>query len=99
MKQILNFEEIENNIFKIRIEATKRRTLYIKRDIEGGKFEISCSEFRCPLYRNCSELPSPLYPKYKTFGEFCNMLYVEYPGLREILKAEVNDTVPIKKNR
>ncbi len=99
MKQILNLEEIEDNIFKIRIEATKRRTLYLKRDIKGGRLGLACSEYRCPLYRSCSKLPSPLYPKYKTFGEFCNSLYEEYPGLEKMLGAGLNDIVPIKKNR
>lgn len=100
MKRILEIKEIEPGIIEIKLEATKRRKLRFKVDKSEN---FSCSE-SCPLYQKCSKLPSPLYPKYPKFGNFCSQLYNEYPGLAFRLVTEfgvlnINQLIPIEKKR
>jgi hypothetical protein len=95
VKRILGVEEYIPGIVKIRLEATKRRTLWVK--ILKEIPESSCESSVCPLYRDCSKLKSPL-SQYPTFAEFCNRLFSDYPELKEKLGVyDINQVVPIKR--
>jgi hypothetical protein len=100
VKKVLEVKEIEENLIMIKLEATKRRKVWLKR-IKGSG--ISCCDQTCPLYYECPKMKSPL-TKYPNFGEFCNNLFNEYPDLSFRLATEygitnINQVVPIKKRR
>ena len=96
MKRILMIKKIEHNIVKVKIEATKRKWIWLKIDRKNTKH--TCTPEKCSLYRFCADpnMKSPLW-KYKTFGEFCNNLFIEYPELKEMLTVKsILGVVPIK---
>lgn len=85
MKKVLKIVEVEPGILKVRLEATKRRTIWIK--VLDKKVSSPCSGY-CPLRRlegGCFKRSPPLH-KYKTFANFCDSLFVEYPDLKDKLK-------------
>jgi hypothetical protein len=97
MKRILEVKEYIPGIVKIRLEATKRRTLWMKILKEIPTNYLPCDPSICPLYYDCSKMKSPLV-RYHTFAEFCNRLFSEYPELKEELGiTSINQITPIKK--
>ena len=77
VKKVLGLKLVEPGIIEVKLEATKRRKIWLARNNTSG---FSCSDSACPLYRNCASLPSPLL-KYPNLSEFCNHLYTDYPTL------------------
>ena len=101
MKKVLGVKLTEDRLIEVRIEATKRKKIWLK--MIKANVEASCDSSICPLYYICSTLKSPLV-KFPTFGEFCNKLFKEYPDLAFRLATEygitnINQVVPIKKRR
>lgn len=99
--RVIEIKKVGENIIEVRLEATKRRRIWLK--MIKANVEASCDSSICPLYYICSTLKSPL-KKYPNFGEFCNKLFSEYPDLAFRLATEygvtnINQVVPIKKNR
>ena len=96
-KKILEVEEYVPGILVVKLEATKRRRIWLRK----LKTIIStCDPQYCPLYYTCTSIPSPL-KKYKNFGEFCNNLFNDYPGLAFQLATKfgitsINQVMPIK---
>jgi len=85
VKKILEIKEIDSGILKVRLEATKRRTIWIK--VLDKKVSNPCSGY-CPLRGfdgECFKRRSPLH-KYVIFADFCNRLFVEYPDLKDKLE-------------
>ena len=98
-KKVLEIKKVEENIIKVKLEATKRRKIWLK--MIKANVEASCDSSICPLYHTCPTLKSPL-KRYRCFGEFCNKLFKEYPDLAFRLATEygitnINQVVPIKK--
>ena len=98
MKRVINIKEVGENLIEIKLEATKRKKIWLV--LRKGATEYCCSDY-CPLYRFCTDLPSPLL-KYPNFGEFCNQLFNEYPELPLRLATEygvtnINQVVPVFK--
>jgi len=97
MKKVLEVRLTEDGLIEVRIEATKRRRIWLRK----LKTIIStCDPQYCPLYYTCTSIPSPL-KKYPNFGEFCNKLFSEYPDLAFQLVTKfgvtnINQVVPIK---
>lgn len=95
--RVIEIKKIEENIIEVKLEATKRRRIWLK--IIKANVEASCDSSICPLYYVCSTLKSPLV-KFSTFGEFCNKLFKEYPDLKTRLEKfgvrDINQVVPIK---
>ena len=99
MKKVLEVKLIEDGLIEVRIEATKRKKIWLK--MIKANVEASCDSSICPFYYICSTLKSPL-KKYPNFGEFCNKLFSDYPDLAFRLATEygvtnINQVVPIKK--
>ena len=96
VKRILEVKWIDEKIVRVKLEATKRRKVWMRVD-KIPPLDQSCTPTKCQLYYKCGMMKSPL-KKYDTFGQFCNSLFAEYPGLKEILKVEsINDATPIKR--
>jgi len=101
VKKVLGVKLTEEGLIEVRIEATKRRRIWLKRI--GANVEASCDSSICPLYYLCPTLKSPLV-KFPTFGVFCNKLFREYPDLAFQLATKfgithINQVVPIKKRQ
>ena len=97
--KVYSIKRVEKDIIKVRLGATKRRTFYFKIypfNIEEG----SCNDERCEFYRRCFKMRSPT-KKYGHFGDFCNMIFENYPDLKSWLKEnigilDITQVVPIK---
>lgn len=97
MKRILGVEEYVPGIVIVRLEATKRRKVWMKVEKTNLSPSCSCTPTKCQLYNKCGRMKSPLR-KYYNFGQFCNHLFVEYPELKKELGVEnINQVVPIKR--
>lgn len=93
MKKVLEIKGEGKGIFKVRLEATKRITLYF--EINTSK-QSPCDHKICPLYYDCVRLKSPL-KKFSNFGDFCCTLFVEYPSLKtELGVKSITEVFPIK---
>ena len=94
MKKILEVKQIGEETLVVRLEATKRRKIWLKKVKELKIY--SCNPDFCPLYYDCSKMCSPL-KKYPNFSRFCNHLFDEYPELKRRLGVRnINQIVPIK---
>lgn len=98
--KIISVKEIDCDIIEVKLEAVKRRKIWLK-ILRSGVFP--CEAGVCPLYRVCTFLPSPL-PKYKDLSKFCNNLFNNYPELPIILKEKfeitsINQVMLIEKKR
>jgi len=99
VKKVLGVKLTEDGLIEVRIEATKRKKIWLK--MIKADVEASCDSSICPLYYICPTLKSPLV-KFPTFGEFCNKLFKEYPDLAFRLATEygvtnINQIVPVMK--
>lgn len=105
VKKVLEIKQTGEGIIMVRLEATKRRKIWLKK-VKLGEEAIriySCDPKFCSLYYKCFSMCSPL-KKYSSFGKFCNYLFNEYHELALRLATEfgitnINQVVPIKKNR
>ena len=96
MKRILGVEEYVPGIVIVRLEATKRRKVWMKVE-KTNPHTLSCTPTKCQLYYNCGIMKSPL-KKYDTFGQFCNQLFIDYPELKKRLGlTSINQVTPIKR--
>ena len=98
MKRILNVKLTEDGLIEVRLEATKRRKVWLRK---LRTIISTCDPKYCPLYYTCTSIPSPL-KKYPNFGEFCNKLFSNYPDLAFKLATEygvtnINQVVPVMK--
>lgn len=97
-KKILEVVWIDEKIVRVKLEATKRRKMWVKVEKETPANPI-CDPSICPLYYDCSKMKSPLV-QYHSFAIFCNNLFSDYPELKEKLGVKcLNQVVPIKKRR
>lgn len=96
--KILEVKWIDKKIVKVKLKATKRRTLWMK--VEKTDLPINfftCTPKNCQLYYECSKMKSPLR-KFYNFAQFCNHLFREYPELKDILGiTSINQVIPIKR--
>ena len=99
MKKVLEIKKLESGIVKVRLEATKRITLYFRVKLDNTR--LSCKPEICPIYDKALRRVSPL-PKYVNFCYFCNNLFREYPELKEWFQKEegvtsLNQVLPVEK--
>lgn len=95
-KRILEVKWIDKRTVRIKLEATKRRKVWMKVE-KTNSHTLSCTPTKCQLYYNCGIMKSPL-KKYDTFGQFCNQLFIDYPELRKRLGlTSINQVTPIKR--
>ena len=99
MKKVIEIKKVEGDRIIIRLEATKRRRILMKK--QRTKFLLNrCDLLVCPFCKDCWYMKSPL-KKYRCFGDFCINLFSEYPDLEKRLEKfgikNISQIVPTKR--